>query len=130
VTILVTTVAFLHGWIDGFPFMVAIGVGMYVPYVAYHTTLFERMIAVFRDGANLGYLMYLADAFGYLGYVAVLLLHNVVSLDETFLALLTSCCVVVSVVSLLAVGWTSWHYRRRMGRTIDTTNGIAAHAGD
>lgn len=64
------------GRISPFTFMVLLGFGLYVPYVAVHTTIFERLIAMTRDRGNIGYLMYLADAFGYLGYVAVMLLKN------------------------------------------------------
>ena len=61
------------GMLDAFPFMVLVGLGTYVPYVAFHTTVFERLIAAFRGGrGNIGYLMYLADATGYLGYVGVM----------------------------------------------------------
>jgi hypothetical protein len=60
------------GVLPGFGFMVLLGVGLYLPYVMVHTTLFERLIALTRDKGNLGYLMYLADASGYLGYVAVM----------------------------------------------------------
>jgi len=56
-----------------FNFMVLTGLGLYLPYIAVHTTVFERFIAMTRDRGTIGYLMYLADAFGYLGYVAVLL---------------------------------------------------------
>ena len=49
-----------------------------------HTTIFERLIAMTRDRGNLGYLMYLADAFGYLGYVAVMLAHNVLGGPANF----------------------------------------------
>jgi hypothetical protein len=56
--------------------MVAIGAGLYLPYVAVHTTVFERIIACTRDRANVGFLMYVADSVGYLGYVAVVLMKN------------------------------------------------------
>jgi hypothetical protein len=64
------------GRVTPFTFMVLLGFGLYVPYVAVHTTIFERLIAITRDRANIGYLMYLADAVGYLGYVAVILMRN------------------------------------------------------
>ena len=53
-------------------FMVLIGLSLYLPYVAIHTTVFERFFAVTRERGNVGYLLYVADALGYLGYVAVL----------------------------------------------------------
>jgi len=61
------------GSLDGFWLMVLIGLGLYLPYVAMHTTVFERLLAMTRDRGNIGFLMYVADAIGYLGYVAVML---------------------------------------------------------
>jgi hypothetical protein len=55
---------------------------MYVPYVAVQTTIFERLIAMTRDRGNLGYLITLADAIGYLGYVVVVLVKNGLSFGE------------------------------------------------
>lgn len=62
--------------VDGYTFMVLVGLGLYLPYVAMHTTIFERLVALTRDRGNLGFLMYLADSFGYLGYVAVMFLRK------------------------------------------------------
>jgi hypothetical protein len=59
-----------------FAFMVCLGLGLYLPYVAFHTTVFERMLAMTRARANIGFLMSLADAVGYLGYVGVMLGRN------------------------------------------------------
>jgi cyanate permease len=53
-------------------FMIATGVGLYFPYVAFHTTVFERLIAVAKMPSNLGFLMYMADSTGYLGYAVVI----------------------------------------------------------
>jgi hypothetical protein len=61
--------------LSGFAFMVLIGLGLYLPYVAFHTTLFERLLAMTRERGNIGFLMYVADSIGYLGYVAVMLLR-------------------------------------------------------
>jgi len=73
------------GSLSGFGFMVLLGLGLYLPYVAVHTTIFERLIAMTRDRGNLGYLMYLADAFGYLGYVGVMFAKNIWGVKEQFL---------------------------------------------
>ena len=61
------------GMVDPFAYVVMIGLGLYLPYVAIHTTVFERLLATTRDKGTSSYLLYLADSFGYLGYVAVLL---------------------------------------------------------
>lgn len=59
--------------LTNFGFMVLLGLGLYLPYVAMHTTIFERLLAMTRERGNIGFLMYVADSFGYLGYVAVVL---------------------------------------------------------
>jgi len=91
-----TLVLLNGGQIGGVTFMILIGLGLYFPYVAVHTTVFERLIAMTRDRANLGYLMLLADAFGYLGYVATMLtVRYFGSVD--FLSLFTFVCWVTAI---------------------------------
>ncbi|WP_216821107.1 DUF5690 family protein [Singulisphaera sp. GP187] len=78
--------------IGGFGFMVLIGLGFYLPYVAIHTTVFERLLAMTRDRGNIGFLMYVADSIGYLGYVIVMLSRNAYHGEVDFLGLLTRAC--------------------------------------
>lgn len=82
----VSLVCLQAGQLSPFAFMVLNGLGLYLPYIAVHTTVFERLIAMTRDRGNIGYLIYLADAFGYLGYVVVMLIRNYMVTDlENFL---------------------------------------------
>jgi hypothetical protein len=69
----VALLAFKAALIKPFAFIVMLGISMYLPYMAVHTTLFERLLATTRDKGNIGFLMYLVDAFGYLGYVGVII---------------------------------------------------------
>jgi hypothetical protein len=87
-----------QGKLPGFPFMVACGIGLYVPYVAFHTTVFERFIAAAKRPCNIGFLMYLADSFGYLGYAAFILPGPKV--DATFFS---GTLLAVAAVSTVAV---------------------------
>jgi len=75
---LVVVLTFLLGMkaIDPAFWMIAMGFGMYLPYIAFHTMLFDRWIALFKYQSNIGYLMYTADAFGYLGSTAILFFKN------------------------------------------------------
>ena len=89
--------------LEPFPFLVLMGLGLYLPYAAVHTTLFERLLATTRDRANLGWLMSIADAFGYLGYVAVMLLKSFVpSLPILAVFTVTAWTVVVGAGAALA----------------------------
>jgi hypothetical protein len=101
--IAVSSVMQSTGYLSPFPFMVACGVGMYIPYVAFHTTIFERLIAVSRHPGNLGFLMYIADAMGYLGYAAMLMLRSSIKSRSEILPFFHMSLLVVSVVSLIAL---------------------------
>jgi hypothetical protein len=95
------------GMLSPFPFMVLLGAGMYVPYVAVHTTLFERLIALTREQGNMGYLMYLADAVGYLGYAAILVSRALLPNPQDFLGFFTQLAgglLVVALVAMLSAG--------------------------
>jgi len=102
------------GWLGGFAFMVLVGLGLYLPYVAVHTTLFERLIAMTRDRGNIGYLMYLADAFGYLGYAAVMLAQNAARRESGFVNFFLLSCVITAVAGglLMLFCWAYFAARR------------------
>ncbi len=53
--------------------MICVGTGLYIAYVPHGSMLFERLVALFKFKGNAGYLIYLADSFGYLGSILVLL---------------------------------------------------------
>lgn len=80
---LVSLVSFGRGWVDGFTYMVLLGMGLYLPYVAFHTTLLDRLVALLRDRGNIGFLMYLADSFGYLGFVVFINIAGPMGLLES-----------------------------------------------
>ncbi|WP_372717265.1 DUF5690 family protein [Novipirellula sp.] len=104
------------GILSPFVFMVACGVGLYVPYVAFHTTVFERLIAASKMPSNLGFLMYFADAMGYLGYAVVMILQT--TLQESMqrpgaaLSLFTMTLVVIAGVSMIALAIAYQYFRR------------------
>jgi hypothetical protein len=97
-----------------FLFMVLVGLGTYVPYVAFHTTVFERFIAVFREPGNLGFLMYLADAIGYLAYVGLLIFKELVTKELDYLLLFKWTAVVMSLLSFLVVSFLVIGYWKRL----------------
>lgn len=103
--------------ISPFLFMVFLGIGLYVPYVIVHTTIFERWIALTRDRANVGFLLYVADSIGYLGYVAVLLLKGELRQTSDFAAFYLRSAGWLSGISLVCLGFAMvyfwWELRSR-----------------
>jgi len=52
--------------------MILVGFGLFLGYIPFNGIIFDRLIAAFRTPSNAGYMIYVADFFGYLASVAVL----------------------------------------------------------
>lgn len=121
---LVATAGQSAGFFSPMSFMILLGFGMYLPYVVFHTAIFERMIAVSGKPANIGYLMYLADAAGYLAYVVVLLFKNFVTTDINYLLMLKVISAIVGLTSILLTVWLFLHFSKRFGLRVKSTGEI------
>lgn len=75
-TVPLSNYLFENNFISPFTWMIAVGFGLYLSYILFQSLIFERMIATFREVANVGFLMYVADAFGYLGSIGAMFLKN------------------------------------------------------
>ena len=98
------------GLVNGFTFMVLTGLGLSLPYVAIHTTVFERLLAMTREPGTIGFLMYVADAFGYLAYVGLMLGGSLLSQRTDALTLFTAASWISISVSLIALA-AVWRWR-------------------
>ncbi len=105
--LLVSTLLFQQGLLGPAPWMIIAGFAMYLAYVSFHTMLFERWIALFRYQSNIGFLMYIADAFGYLGSVGVLFLKNFGGKVQSWLTYISTIAYLVGAVTLVltALAW-------------------------
>ena len=56
--------------------MISVGLGLYLGYVPFGCVLFDRVIAETRFVGTAGFMIYVTDAFGYLGSVGLLLYKN------------------------------------------------------
>jgi hypothetical protein len=100
--LLLLAVSVLQGrGLSPFQFMVVTGLGLYLPYVAVHATLFERLLAMTRDRGNVGFLLYVADSVGYAGYVVCILLKEMIQPRGGFLPFFLMS---VQMTALLSIG--------------------------
>jgi len=72
----VSTLAFQAHWLAPLPWMILAGAGLYMGYTPFNAMLFDRLIAYSGRIATAGFLMYVADAAGYFGSVALLFWRN------------------------------------------------------
>lgn len=98
------TLLFQYGYIAPFSWMVATGFGLYICYVPFNSLFFDRYIAAFHIRGNSGFLIYIADAFGYAGSVLVLFYKNFGQADLSWLNFFiigTYSIVGIGIISLL-----------------------------
>ncbi len=108
-----STLAFQAGLLSPIAWMIASGAGLYMAYTPFNAMLFDRMIAATGQVGTAGFLIYLADASGYLGSVALLLIKTFMSLQLDWLSFFTLVTYAASVVSTLLVVAASVYFLRR-----------------
>jgi len=69
----ISSMLFIENQISAFWWLAMVGLGLYTTYIPFNCIFFERLIAAFRYPGTVGFLIYVADSFGYLGSVLVLL---------------------------------------------------------
>ncbi len=106
------------GQLGPFPFMVLSGIGLYIPYVAFHTTVFERFIAATREPGNLGFLVYVADSMGYLGYVSVVAVRTFGPERENALSFFLTASLLIAAMSTLAIVLAGWYFAKRLPQPV------------
>jgi len=109
---IVTTVMFQSGHLSPVVWMIFSGVGIFLPYILFNGVIFDRLLAVFRETGNVGFLIYIADSIGYLGSVLVLLWRNFGKADLSWVQFFTALCL-YGAIFILLLGLVSWAYFRR-----------------
>lgn len=72
----ISTLLWTTGLIAPVTWMVLVGLGLYIAYVPFGSMLFDRLFAATGAVGTAGFLIYVTDAFGYLGSVGLLLFKN------------------------------------------------------
>ena len=92
--------------------IVSASTGLYLGYIPYNCFYFERMLAAYKIEGNVGFLIYIADAFGYLGTVVVLLVKEFVKFRASWVEFFTGMFYIAAAGGILFVVWSSVLYAR------------------
>ena len=79
------TILFQQGFISPVYWMLIATTGLYFAYLPFNCLYFERMLSTYRIKGNVGFVMYIADAFGYLGTVLVLLIKEFIPIHYSWI---------------------------------------------
>lgn len=96
-----STLAFQAHLLSPLTWMILTGAGLYMAYTPFNAMLFDRMIAFSGQVGTAGFLIYLADASGYVGSVALLVWRNFAMVDLDWLRFFTASAYATSIVGIV-----------------------------
>lgn len=113
--LLVGGATLLHdaGVLPGMPWMILVGLGLYLAYVPFNCVLYDRMIAALGFVATAVFLIYVSDAMAYGGSLAVLLYKELGQADVSMLDFFRGLSYVASAVMLGCFVASAVYLRRR-----------------
>jgi hypothetical protein len=108
-----STLAFQAGLLSPLAWMILSGAGLYMAYVPFNAMLFDRLIAASGTVGTAGFLIYVADASGYLGSCALLLWRNFGLVQLNWLQVFTASAYGTSVLGTLLMGLSALYFLRK-----------------
>jgi hypothetical protein len=112
-----TSIFFIQGSINAFWWLTLTGLGLYTVYIPFNCIFFERLIASFRFPGNVGFLIYVADSFGYVGSVGVLVTKEILKIKLQWTSFYSHGVVILSILgiagALLSLFYFSSKYRKQ-----------------
>lgn len=109
----ISSVMFVMGTMSGALWMQLTGLGLYMGYVPFNCIFFERLIASFRIVGNVGFLIYIADAFGYMGSMIVMLSKEIMKLRLNWVSFYSTAVIISSVIGVVATVCSLLYFSRK-----------------
>lgn len=96
--------------------MILIGLGLYMGYVPFNSIFFDRLIAAFQYIGTVGFIMYVADSFGYLGSVSILFFKEFGYASVSWLKVFIYSGYIISVAGTLLIAGSMLYFHLRYKR--------------
>lgn len=95
-----STILFVQHSLSPLWWMTLVGLGLYMTYIPFNCIFFDRLIATFRYPGNVGFLIYVADAFGYLASVGVLITKEILHVKLQWVAFYSQGVIFLSIAGV------------------------------
>ena len=106
----VATLLFDAGLLGPLSWMLCIGVGLYLGYVPYGCMLFDRLIAATGVIGTAVFMIYVTDACGYAGSIALLVYKNFASPQLDWLTFFRSFSYATAAICTTAFAVSTWYF--------------------
>ncbi len=105
---------FRRDLIGGVAWMQLTGLGLYLSYVLFNSVFFERLLATFRVAGNVGFLIYIADEWGYLGSISIMLMKEFAQLAISWVSFYSALSLVLAVTGAITAVCSWLYFSRKM----------------
>lgn len=109
----VASLLFRYELISGANWMQFTGLGLYIAYVLFNSVFFERLLASFSIAGNVGFLIYMADAWGYLGSITVMLSKELFKLQLNWVPFYSQLVIVFAVIGIAASVFSLFYFNQK-----------------
>jgi len=114
----VCTLLFKSALISPIAWMTLVGLGLYMVYIPFNAIFFDRLISTFKYASNVGFLIYIADAFGYVGSIGVLLSKEIFKIQLNWVTFFSSSVMMLSVIGVLLTVYSLYYFSRKYKRLV------------
>jgi Family of unknown function (DUF5690) len=111
-----SSLAFQLHLIGPITWMIALGAGLYLAYTPFNALLFDRFIAASGRVGTAGFLIYVADACGYVSSVGLLVFRNFAGVQLSWVEFLRDISYVAGAAGLVLLAGAALYFRRRLVR--------------
>ena len=104
---------FVNGKMEGALWMQLVSLGLYMAYIPFNCIFFERMIATFRIAGNVGFLIYIADAYGYLGSVIIMLVKSFLEIKLQWTSFYSNGVIIFSLIGVIGTLVSLFYFNKK-----------------
>jgi hypothetical protein len=113
-----SSLAFEAHMIGPIAWMIALGAGLYLGYTPFNALLFDRFIAASGRTGTAGFLIYVADAAGYMSSVLLLIFYNFAGMHISWVNFLVAISYAAALAGLGLFAAAGFYFHRRLKRGI------------
>lgn len=107
------TLLFKSGQLSPIAWMTLVGLGLYMVYIPFNAIFFDRLISTFKYASNVGFLIYIADAFGYVGSIGVLVSKEIFKIQLNWVTFFSSSVMILSVIGVALTIYSLYYFSRK-----------------
>lgn len=93
--------------------MTLVGLGLYMVYIPFNAVFFDRLISTFKYASNVGFLIYIADSFGYVGSIGVLLSKEIFKVQLNWVTFFSNSVVILSFIGGLLTLFSLYYFSKK-----------------